>query len=192
MRTDRSDFSYEYLDEEFNPRRIMLNQDESCSRHLNQLPRRPEDPEMCQQISERPLTDLSQPPKVVRGDSQERPRAPSKLPSDPPRSSPEPPSREYANGSRGSTISGRPARAPGTPGTTQPQGMIVYVLTLPHGRSRLPALSGLPPRRTHRGRRIDWAAPTAADPETRISRPAIEKGPFRFYLRAFRRTVQPG
>ena len=42
-----------------------------------------------------------------------------------------------------------------------------------------------------RGRRIDWAAPTAADPEKRISRPAIEKGPLRFYLRAFRRTVQP-
>ena len=39
MRMARSDFSYEYLDEEFNPRRMMLNQDESCSRHLNQLPR---------------------------------------------------------------------------------------------------------------------------------------------------------
>ena len=39
MRMARSDFSDEYLDEEFNPRQMMLNQDESCSRHLNQLPR---------------------------------------------------------------------------------------------------------------------------------------------------------
>ena len=147
---------------------------------------------MCQQTSARPLTDLSEPRKVALGDSQERPPAPSGPPSDLPRSSPEPPSREYANGCRGSTNSGRPARAPGTPWCTQPQGMIVYVLTLPHSSSRLPAPAGLPPRRTHRGRRIDWAAPTAADPEKRISRPAIEKGPLRFYLRAFRRTVQPG
>ena len=39
MRMVRSDFSYEYLDEEFNPRRMMLSQDESYSRHCNQLPR---------------------------------------------------------------------------------------------------------------------------------------------------------
>ena len=103
---------------------------------------------MCQQTSARPLMDSSEPRKVALGDSRERPRAPSGPPSDLPRSSPEPPSQKYANGCRGSTNSGRPARAPGTPGTTQPQGMIVYVLTLPHGRSRLPAPAGLPPRRT--------------------------------------------
>ena len=103
---------------------------------------------MCQQTSARPLTDPSEPRKVALGDSQERPRAPSGPPSDPPRSSPEPPSREYANGSRGSTISGRPARAPGTPGGTQPPALIVYVLTLPHSSSRLSAPAGLPPRRT--------------------------------------------
>ena len=103
---------------------------------------------MCQQTSARPLTDPSEPRKVALGDSQERPRAPSGPPSDLPRSSPEPPSREYANGCRGSTNSGRPARAPGTPGNTQPQGMIVYVRPLPHSSYRLSVLSGLPPRRT--------------------------------------------
>ena len=147
---------------------------------------------MCQQTSARPLTDPSEPRKVALGDSQARPPAPSGPPSDPPRSSPEPPSREYANGCRGSTNSGRPARAPGTPLTTQPQGMVDYVLTLPHSSSRLSALSLPPPTPDPGGRRIDWAAPTAADPEKRISRPAIEKGPLRFYLRAFRRTVHPG
>ena len=34
MRMARSYFSYEYLDEEFSLRRMMLNQDESCSRRL--------------------------------------------------------------------------------------------------------------------------------------------------------------
>ena len=68
---------------------------------------------MCQQTSARPLTDPSEPRKVALGDSQERPRAPSGPPSDPPRSSPEPPSREYANGSRGNTNSALPAGAPG-------------------------------------------------------------------------------
>ena len=87
-------------------------------------------------------------PKSTLRETRERPRAPSGPPSDTPRSSPEPPRREYANGCRGSTNSGRPARAPGTPWWTQPQGMIVYVLTLPHSSSRLLALSGLPPRRT--------------------------------------------
>ena len=38
MRMARSDFSYEHLDKS-SARRMMLNQDESCSRHLNQLPR---------------------------------------------------------------------------------------------------------------------------------------------------------
>ena len=103
---------------------------------------------MCQQTSARPLTDPSEPRKVALGDSQERPRAPSGPPSDIPRSSPEPPSREYANGCRGSTNSGRPARAPWTPCHTQPQGMIDYVLTLSHRSSRLSVLSGLPSRRT--------------------------------------------
>ena len=59
-----------------------------------------------------------------------------------------PPSREYANGCRGSTNSGRPARAPGTPGHRQPPPLIVYVLTLSDSSSRLSALSGLPARRT--------------------------------------------
>ena len=103
---------------------------------------------MCQQTSARPLTDPSEPRKVALGDSRERPRAPSGPPSDPPGSSPEPPSREYANGCRGSTISGRPARAPGTPWHAQPPPLIDYVLTLPHNSSRLSVLSGLPPRRT--------------------------------------------
>ena len=146
---------------------------------------------MCQQTSARPLTDPSEPRKVALGDSQERPRAPSGPPSDPPRSSPEPPSREYANGCRGSTNSGRPARAPGTPCTTQPQGMIVYVLTLPHGRSRLPAPSGLPPRRTRGVGEFDWAAPTAADPERESCGQQYENGPLRFLLRVLRRRVQP-
>ena len=128
---------------------------------------------MCQQTSARPLTDPSEPRKVALGDSQERPRAPSGPPSDTPRSSPEPPSRKYANGCRGNTNSGRPARAPGTGGHTQAPPLIVYVLTLSHSSSRLSVLSGLPARRTHRGRRIDWAAPTAADPEKRILRSAI-------------------
>ena len=56
---------------------------------------------MCQQTSARPLTNPLEPRKVALGDSQERPRAPSGPPSDPPRSSPEPPSREYANGAEG-------------------------------------------------------------------------------------------
>ena len=147
---------------------------------------------MCQQTSARPLTDPSEPRKVALGDSQERPRAPSGPPSDLPRSSPEPPSQKHANGCRGSTNSGRPARAPGTPGATQHPPLKTYVLTLPHRSSRLSALS-LPPRAPDpRGRRIDWAAPTAADPEKRISRPAIEKRPLIFYLRTLRRTVQPG
>ena len=100
---------------------------------------------MPQQSSPKPLKDPLEARKVALGEPRERPRAPSGPPSDTPRSSPEPPSREYANGCRGSTNSGRPARAPGTPGNTQPQGMIVYVLTLPHGSSRLPAPAGLPP-----------------------------------------------
>ena len=66
-------------------------------------------------------------------------------------------------------------------------------LTLPaHTVLSYPLPQGLPPRRTHRGRRIDWAAPTAADPEKRISRSAIEKGPLRFCLRILRPRVQPG
>ena len=103
---------------------------------------------MCQQTSARPLTDPSEPRKVALGDSQERPRAPSGPPSDLPRSSPEPPSQEYANGCRGSTNSGRPARALGTFGITQPPSLMVYVQTLPHGRSRLRAPSGVLARRT--------------------------------------------
>ena len=103
---------------------------------------------MCQQTSARPLTDPSEPRKVALGDSQERPRAPSWPPSDLPRSSPEPPSQKYANGCRGNTNSGRPARAPWTPGAHQAPPLIVYVLTLSHSSSRLSALSGLPARRT--------------------------------------------
>ena len=100
---------------------------------------------MCQQTSARPLTDPSEPRKVALGDSQERPRAPSGPPSDLPRSSPEPPSQKHANGCRESTNSSRPARAPGTPGHTQPPPLIVYVLTLSHRSSRLSVLSLPPP-----------------------------------------------
>ena len=146
---------------------------------------------MCQQTSARPLTDPREPRKVALGDSQERPRAPSGPPSEPPRSSPEPPSREYANVCRGSTNSGRPARAPGTGWRTQPQGMLVYVLTLPHGRSRLHGLSGLPPRRTRRVGGFDWAAPTAADPERGSCGQQYENGPLGFLLRVLRRKLQP-
>ena len=103
---------------------------------------------MCQQTSARPLTDPSEPRKVALGDSQERPRAPSGPPSDLPRSSPEPPRQKCANDCRESTNSGRPARAPGTGGHTQPPPLKTYVLTLPHRSSRLSALSGLPSRRT--------------------------------------------
>ena len=86
---------------------------------------------MCQQTSARPPTDPSEPPKVARRDSQERPRAPSGPPSDIPRSSPEPPRREHANGCRGSTNSALPARAPCTPGDTQPPPALNLPLTLP-------------------------------------------------------------
>ena len=99
---------------------------------------------MCQQTSARPLTDLSEPRKVALGDSQERPGAPSGPPSDTPKSSPEPPSREHANGCRESTNSGRPARAPGTGGTLQLQGMIDYVLTRVGGLTRLRPLPPTP------------------------------------------------
>ena len=146
---------------------------------------------MRQQISARPLTDPREPPKVALGELRERPRAPSGPPSDPPRSSPEPPSRACANGCRGSTNSGRPARAPCTPGKTQPQGMIDYVLTLSHRSSRLLALSGLPPRRTPGVGGFDWAAPTAADPERGPCGQQYENGPLRFLLRVLRRRVQP-
>ena len=146
---------------------------------------------MCQQTSARPLTDPSEPRKVALGDSQERPRAPSGPPSDPLRSSPEPPSREYANGCRGSTNSGRPAEAPGTGVITQPPPLIVYVQTLSHSSSRLPALSGLPPRRTRGVGGLTGLRPLPPTPKRGSRGPAIEKGPLRFYLRTLRRTVQP-
>ena len=146
---------------------------------------------MCQQTSARPLTDPSEPRKVALGDSQERPRAPSGPPSDLPRSSPEPPSQKYANGCRGSTNSGRPARAPWTPWHHQPPPLIDYVLTLSHSSSRLSALSLPPPTPDPGGRRIDWAAPTAADPERGSCGQQYENGPLRFLLRVLRRRVQP-
>ena len=117
---------------------------------------------------QKPLPGPGEPRKVARGDSQERPRAPSGPPSDTPRSSPEPPSRAYANGCRGSTNSALPARAPGTGGATQPPPLIIYVQTLHPSRSRLPALPGLPPRRTRGVGGFYWAAPTAADPESGV------------------------
>ena len=146
---------------------------------------------MCQQTSARPLTDPSEPPKVAVGELRERPRAPSGPPSDPPRSSPEPPSREYANGCRESTNSALPARAPGTGGYTQPPPLIDYFQTLHPSRSRLPALSGLTPRRTRGVGGFDWAAPTAADPERESCGQQYENGPLRFLLRVLRRRVQP-
>ena len=120
---------------------------------------------MPQQSSPKPLKDPLEARKVALGEPRERPRAPSGPPSDLPRSSPEPPSREYANGCRGSTNSGRPARAPGTPGSTEPPPLIVYVQTLPYGSSRLPALSGLPPRQGPSGSAdSERPAATCADP----------------------------
>ena len=41
------------------------------------------------------------------------------------------------------------------------------------------------------GRRIDWAAPTAADPEKGSCGQQYENGPLRFLLRVLRRSVQP-
>ena len=78
---------------------------------------------MPQQSSPKPLKDPLEVRKVPLGEPRERPGAPSGPLSDAPRGSPEPPRREYANGCRGSTISGRPARAPGTGGHTQPPPM---------------------------------------------------------------------
>ena len=59
-------------------------------------------------------------------------------------------------------------------------------------RSRLPALSGLPSRRTRGVGGFDWAAPTAADPERGSCGQQFENGPLRFRLRVLRRRVQPG
>ena len=146
---------------------------------------------MPQQICPKPLKDPLEARKVALGEPRERPRAPSGPPSDLPRSSPEPPSQKHANGCRGSTNSGRPARAPWTPWPTQPQDMIVYVLTLPHRNSRLSALSLPPLAPDPGGRRIDWAAPTAADPERGSCGQQYENGPLRFLLRVLGRRVQP-
>ena len=142
---------------------------------------------MCQQTSEKPLTDPREPPKVALGKLREHPRAPSGPPSDIPRSPPEPPSRKYANGCRGSTNSGRPARAPGTGGHAQPPPLIVYVQTLSHSRSRLRP----PPPPDPRGRRIRLGCAHCRRPRKRILRSAIENGPLRLLLRILRRRVQP-
>ena len=129
---------------------------------------------------------------MVLGGPRKRPRTPSGPPSDPPRSSPEPPSREYANGCRESTNSGLPARAPCTPCHTQPPPLIDHVLTLSHRSSRLPAPSGLPSRRTLGVGGLNGLAPTAADPERGSCGQQFENGPLRFRLRVLRRRVQPG
>ena len=146
---------------------------------------------MCQQTSARPLTDPSEPRKVALGDSQERPRAPSGPPSDLPRSSPEPPSQKYANGCRGSTNSGRPARAPGTGGGTQPPAL--HRLCSDALSEKFSPVRSLRPPTTPdpRGRRIDWAAPTAADPERGSCGQQYENGPLRFLLRILGRRIQP-
>ena len=59
-------------------------------------------------------------PKVAFGVPRERPGTPSEPPSDTPRSSPEPPKREYANQSRVNNFSTALARAPWPTSTTQP------------------------------------------------------------------------
>ena len=146
---------------------------------------------MQQQSSPKPLKDPLEPPKALLGEPRRHPGAPSQPPSDLPRGSPEPPRREHANGCRGSTNSGRPARAPGTSGATQPPPLKTYVLTLPHRSSRLPAPAGPPLAPDPGGRRIDWAAPTAADPERESRGQQYESGRLRFLLRVLRRSVQP-
>ena len=130
-------------------------------------------------------------PKSSPWRAPETPRSPFPAALGTPRGSPEPPRREYANGSRGSTNSGRPARAPCTPGHTQPPALHrlcsdASSWTFSPVRSLRPPLAPDP-----RGRRIDWAAPTAADPERGSCGQQYENGPLRFLLRVLRRRVQP-
>ena len=146
---------------------------------------------MCQQTSAKPLTDPSEPRKVALGDSQERPRAPSGPPSDT-RGAPR--SRQAENMQTAAEGAPFPAAQPehlGPVVTPSPPRCKHYFLTLPHRSSRLSVLSLPPPTPDPGGRRIDWAAPTAADPERGSCGQQYENRPLRFLLRVLRRRVHP-
>ena len=86
---------------------------------------------MPQQSSPKPLKEPLEPPKAPLGEPWETPRSTLPAALGAPRSSPEPPRREHANGCRGSTNSALPARAPWTPILTQPPPALNLPLTLP-------------------------------------------------------------